>query len=79
MAKYSKKIQVLVTEQQYKDLEEIARKQKKKPSFLVREAVEEYHLKKKKEIISPDSHFDLILRIKEIDPSSFFAEFLIIC
>lgn len=49
MPKYSKKIQVLVTEQQYKDLEELAKKQKKKLSLLVREAVEEYHLKKKKD------------------------------
>lgn len=49
MPKYLKKIQVLVTEKQYKDLEEIASRQKKKLGTLVREAIEEYHLKKKKE------------------------------
>ena len=48
MQKYSKKIKVLFTEQQYKALEEISSKRKKKLGSLVREAVEEYHLKKKK-------------------------------
>ncbi len=49
MAKYLKKIQVLLTEQQFKDLEEIASKNHKKLGTLVREAIEEYHLKKKKQ------------------------------
>ncbi|MFB3887214.1 MAG: hypothetical protein ACE144_18470 [Thermodesulfobacteriota bacterium] len=49
MSKYNKKIQVLFTDKQYKDLEDIASQQKKKLGTLVREAVEEYHLKKKKE------------------------------
>ena len=49
MAKYLKKIQVLLTEQQLKDLEEIASKNHKKLGALVREAIEEYHLKKKKQ------------------------------
>lgn len=48
MPKYSKKVQVLLTETQYKALEEISAKRKKKLGFLVREAIEEYHLKKKK-------------------------------
>lgn len=48
MPKYSKKVQVLLTEPQYKALEEIASQRKKKLGFLVREAIEEYHLKKKK-------------------------------
>jgi hypothetical protein len=48
MLKYSKKIQVLLTERQYKDLEELSIKRKKKLGYLVREAVEEYHLKEKK-------------------------------
>jgi metal-responsive CopG/Arc/MetJ family transcriptional regulator len=48
MAKYLKKVQVLLTEQQLKDLEEIASKNHKKLGTLVREAIEEYHLKKKK-------------------------------
>jgi hypothetical protein len=49
MPRYLKKIQVLLTETQYKDLEEIASKQKKKLGTLVREAVVEYHIKKKKD------------------------------
>jgi metal-responsive CopG/Arc/MetJ family transcriptional regulator len=49
MARYLKKVQVLLTEQQLKDLEEIAKKNHKKLGTLVREAIEEYHLKKKKQ------------------------------
>ncbi|MBM4350903.1 MAG: hypothetical protein FJ106_13565 [Deltaproteobacteria bacterium] len=49
MAKYSKKIQVLLTEQQLKSLEEISQKDHKKLGTLVREAIEEYHLKKNKQ------------------------------
>jgi len=49
MAKYLKKVQVLLTDQQFKDLEEIASKNHKKLSTLVREAIEEYYLKKKKQ------------------------------
>ncbi len=47
MPKYIKKVQVLLTETQYKALEELSSQRKKKLGFLVREAVEEYHLKKK--------------------------------
>ena len=46
MAKYQKKIQVLLTDEQFQDLLEIAEQQKKKLGVLVREAIEEYHLKK---------------------------------
>lgn len=49
MAKYSKKIQVLLTDKQLKDLEDIAKKDHKKLGALVREAIEEYHLKKNKQ------------------------------
>ncbi len=49
MPKYLKKIQVLVTEKQYEDLQEIASQKGKKIGTLVREAIEEYHLKKKRE------------------------------
>ncbi len=49
MARYSKKIQVLLTEQQLKELEEIAVRNHKKLGTLVREAIEEYHLKKNKQ------------------------------
>ena len=49
MAKYSKKVQVLLTERQLKELEEIASRDHKKLGTLVREAIEEYHLKKNKQ------------------------------
>ena len=49
MPKYLRKVQVLLTDKQYRDLEEIASQHKKKLGALVREAIEEYHLKKKKE------------------------------
>ncbi|MBM4351036.1 MAG: hypothetical protein FJ106_14255 [Deltaproteobacteria bacterium] len=49
MAKYLKKVQVLLTEQQLKDLEDIASKNHKKLGTLIREAIEEYHLKKNKQ------------------------------
>lgn len=45
MSKYQRKIQVLLTEEQYQDLFEIAAKQNKKLGALVREAIEECHLK----------------------------------
>jgi hypothetical protein len=49
MAKYMKKVQVLLTDQQFKGLEEIASRNHKKLGTLVREAIEEYHLKKDKQ------------------------------
>jgi hypothetical protein len=48
MPKYSKKIQVLVTNDQYQELENIAAQRHAKLGTLVREAVVEYHLKKNK-------------------------------
>ena len=48
MPKYHKKVQVLLTEKQFNDLEEIATQQKKKLGTLVREAIVEYHLKTKR-------------------------------
>jgi hypothetical protein len=48
MPKYKRKIQVLLTEEQFKGLEEIASKEGRKLGTLVREAVAEYHLKKKR-------------------------------
>jgi hypothetical protein len=65
MPKYLKKVQVLLTETQYKDLEEIASKQKRKLGTLVREAIEEYHLKKKKEREIADAA-DRILSMPEV-------------
>lgn len=49
MPKYLKKIQVLLTEEQFKELDDIAARQKKKLGTLVREAIEEHHLKKNKQ------------------------------
>ena len=49
MAKYQRKIQVLLSEEQFRDLGEIAAQQKKKIGTLVREAIEEYYLKKAKQ------------------------------
>jgi hypothetical protein len=46
MQKYNKKIQVLLTEEQFQDLTEIADQRKKKLGVMVREAIEEYYLKK---------------------------------
>ncbi|MDI6809177.1 MAG: hypothetical protein QME66_09380 [Candidatus Eisenbacteria bacterium] len=43
-----KKVQVLLTDKQLKDLEEIASENHKKLGTLVREAIEEYYLKTKK-------------------------------
>ena len=79
MPKYSKKIQVLLTEQQYKDLEEISSQQKKKLGSLVREALEEYHFKakKKKEIAEA---VDRLLSLPEVpvpeDYQKWEAEYL---
>ena len=49
MPKYNKKIQVLLTDDQFRDLVEIADQHKKKLGVLVREAIEEYHLKEAKQ------------------------------
>jgi hypothetical protein len=46
MQKYSKKIQVLLTEEQFQDLTEIADQKKKKLGVIVREAIEVHYLKK---------------------------------
>ena len=49
MPRYAKKIQVLVSEDQFRDLETLASREHKKLGALVREAVVEYHLKKAKQ------------------------------
>jgi hypothetical protein len=49
MPKYQRKIQVLLTEEQYRDLGRIAARQKKKLGTLVREAIEAHHLKRAKQ------------------------------
>ncbi len=73
MPKYLKKIQVLVTEKQYKELEEIASKQKKKLGTLVREAIEEYHLKKRKEREVAEA-VDRLLSLPEVDAPEDYQE-----
>lgn len=49
MTKYSKKVQVLLTDQQFKNLKQIASENHKKLGTLVREVIEEYYLKEKKQ------------------------------
>jgi hypothetical protein len=65
MVKYVKKIQVLVTDKQYEELGEIASEQQKKLGTLVREAIEEYYLKKKKERAIAEA-VDRILSMPEV-------------
>jgi hypothetical protein len=74
VAKYSKKVQVLLTEQQLKDLEEIASKNHKKLGALVREAIEEYHLKKKKQREIAEAA-DRLLALPEVPAPENWEEF----
>jgi predicted DNA-binding protein len=48
MPKYPKKVQVLFSEEQFEELTELASARGKPVGTLVREAVQEYHLAKKK-------------------------------
>ncbi len=74
MAKYSKKVQVLLTEQQLKELEEIASKDHKKLGALVREAIEEYHLKKSKKQKIAEA-VDRLLSLPEVPAPENWEEF----
>ena len=74
MAKYSKKVQVLLTEQQFRELEEIAAKNHKKLGTLVREAIEEYHLKKNKEKKIAEA-VDRLLSLPEVPVPEDWEEF----
>jgi hypothetical protein len=74
MGKYTKKIQVLLTEHQYKALEEISSQRKKKLGFLVREAIEEYHLKKKKKRDIAEA-VDRLLSLPEVPVPESWEEF----
>ena len=74
MPKYFKKVQVLLTENQYNGLEEIASQRKKKLGTLVREAVEEYHIKKKKEREIAEAA-DRILSLPEVPIPEDWEEF----
>ncbi|MEW6187839.1 MAG: hypothetical protein AB1585_19090 [Thermodesulfobacteriota bacterium] len=66
MPKYSKKIQMLLTDDQYQELEKIASKEHKKLGTLVREAVVEYHLKNAKQRRIADA-VDRLLSLPEVE------------
>jgi hypothetical protein len=74
MPKYAKKIQVLVTEEQYRELEEIASKDHKKLGTLVREAVVEYHLKTAKQRRIADA-VDRLLSLPEVEAPDNWEDF----
>ena len=74
MAKYLKKVQVLLTEQQLKDLEEVASKNHKKIGTLVREAIEEYYLKKNKQQKIAEA-VDRLLSFPEVPAPENWEEF----
>ena len=73
MSKYSKKIQVLVTDTQYRELEKIASKEHKKLGTLVREAVVEYHLKTAKELRIAEA-VDRLLSLPEVESPQDYQE-----
>lgn len=74
MAKYSKKVQVLLTDRQLKELEEIASRNHKKLGTLVREAIEEYHLKKNKQHKIAEA-VDRLLSLPEVSAPENWEEF----
>jgi hypothetical protein len=74
VAKYSKKVQVLLTEQQLKELEAIALRDHKKLGTLVREAIEEYHLKKNKQRKIAEA-VDRLLSLPEVPAPENWEEF----
>ena len=74
MAKYSKKVQVLLTERQLQELEEIASRNHKKLGTLVREAIEEYHLKKNKQQKVAEA-VDRLLSLPEVPAPEDWEEF----
>ena len=74
MAKYLKKVQVLLTEQQLKDLEEIASMNHKKLGTLVREAIEEYYLKTKKKREIAEA-VDRLLSLPEVSAPENWEDF----
>ncbi len=74
MSKYSRKVQVLLTEQQLKELEEIAAKNHKKLGTLVREAIEEYHLKRNRQQKIAEA-VDRLLSLSEVPVPEDWGEF----
>jgi hypothetical protein len=73
MPKYAKKIQMLLTDDQYRQLEEIAAQRHKKLGTLVREAVIEYHLKKDKQRRIAEA-VDRLLSLPEVDSPQDYQE-----
>jgi hypothetical protein len=73
MPKYNKKIQMLVTEDQYRELEKIASTEHKKLGTLVREAVVEYHLKNAKQRRIADA-VDQLLSLPEVEAPEDYQE-----
>jgi metal-responsive CopG/Arc/MetJ family transcriptional regulator len=74
MSKYSKKVQVLLTEEQLRELEAIASRDHKKLGTLVREAIEEYHLKKNKQRKIAEA-VDRLLSLPEVPAPKDWEEF----
>jgi hypothetical protein len=74
MPKYSRKIQVLVTDAQYQELEKIASKEHKKLGTLVREAVVEYHLKTAKQRRIAEA-VDRLLSLPEVEAPDNWEDF----
>lgn len=74
MPKYSKKIQMLVTNDQYRELENIAAQRHTKLGTLVREAVVEYHLKKNKRRRIAEA-VDRFLSLPEIEAPDNWEDF----
>ena len=62
--KYSKKAQVLLTEEEYKTLEDVSLKTRKKMGTLIREAVEKVYIAEKKNELVTKS-VDRILSLSE--------------
>ena len=64
---------MLVTEDQYRELEEIASKEHKKLGTLVRDAVVEYHLKKNKQRRIAEA-VDRLLSLPEVEAPQDYQE-----
>jgi hypothetical protein len=73
MPKYNKKIQMLVTEDQYRELEKISSSEHKKLGTLVREAVVEYHLKRNKRRRIAEA-VDRLLSLPEVEAPQDYQE-----
>ena len=73
MLTYTKRAQVLLTEQQYRDLQEIAKKSQKKISTLIREALEATYLKRRKQQRIRDA-VNRLLFLKEVPAPDDYQE-----